>query len=182
MTDCERRYAGPIAHYYSNSNVLINNAAFRFSVNFLGWNDEYVTSGSDDGLFFLWDKATAEVRGVWQGDGTVVNCVEAHPSLPLVAVSGIDNTVKIFAPDRPDQSELTLGDNLGVLDGDVYRWKSASELNNLAAIIADNANPQRRLHQVTRLRLEDLALHLGVSRARLNSADCGVQVSRQHYS
>lgn len=156
---------------------MLNNT-FSHSVNFLGWNDEYVTSGSDDGLFFLWDKTTAEVKGIWEGDGSVVNCIEAHPSLPLIAVSGIDNTVKIFAPDRPDDSELKIGDELGQLYGDVYRWNSASRLKDLATIIANNANPQHRLQQSRRLRLEDLALHLGVSRERLNSADCGIQVSR----
>lgn len=122
------------------------------------------------------------MKGIWEGDGSIVNCIEGHPSLPLVAVSGIDNTVKVFAPDRPDESELKIGDELGALDGDVYRWKSASRLGDLATILANNANPQRRLHQVTRLRLEDLALHLGVSRERLNSADCNIQVSRHcHY-
>jgi WD40 repeat protein len=178
--DCKRRYAGE--HDHNNSKDTNQTITFLRPVNFLGWNDEYVTSGSDDGLFFLWDKATAQVKGIWEGDGSIVNCVEAHPSLPLIAVSGIDNTVKIFAPDRLDQSELTDGDELGVLDGGVYRWKSASKLHDLATILANNANPQRRLHQVTRLRLEDLALHLGVSRERLNSTDCNIQVSRQHYS
>jgi len=64
-------------------------------VNFLGPDDEWVTSGSDDGNFFIWNKLTASLHGIYEGDGSVVNMVEGHPYLPLVAVSGIDTTVKV---------------------------------------------------------------------------------------
>lgn len=67
-------------------------------VNFLGTHDEYVVSGSDDGNFFVWDSHTAELLGIWQGDGSVVNVVVPHPTLPVLAVSGIDDTVKLFGP------------------------------------------------------------------------------------
>jgi hypothetical protein len=64
-------------------------------VNFLGPNDELVASGSDDGNMFIWNKHTGRVHGIYEGDGSVVNVIEGHPSLPLVGVSGIDNTVKV---------------------------------------------------------------------------------------
>ncbi|KAG6831592.1 hypothetical protein H0H92_009065 [Tricholoma furcatifolium] len=67
-------------------------------VNFLGPNDEYVASGSDDGNFFIWRKETGALHGIYEGDGSVVNMIEGHPFLPLIAVSGIDYTVKLFAP------------------------------------------------------------------------------------
>ncbi|KAG8936745.1 hypothetical protein FRC02_012027 [Tulasnella sp. 418] len=70
-------------------------------VNFLGPNDEWVTSGSDDGNFFIWSKFSGRLAGIWEGDGSVVNVVEDRPvshSYPMLAVSGIDNTVKLFAP------------------------------------------------------------------------------------
>ncbi|KAF9222001.1 WD40 repeat-like protein [Gyrodon lividus] len=69
-------------------------------VNFLGPYDEYVASGSDDGNFFTWKKSSGEVVDVLEGDDTVVNVIEGHPTLPLVAVSGIDTTIKLFAPAR----------------------------------------------------------------------------------
>jgi WD repeat-containing protein 42A len=72
------------------------NVSERVAVNFLGPNDELVVSGSDDGNFFIWDKSTANLIGIYEGDGTVVNVIEGHPSLPLLAVSGIDTTVKVF--------------------------------------------------------------------------------------
>jgi WD repeat-containing protein 42A len=64
-------------------------------VNFIGAHDEYVASGSDDGNFFLWHKDTAEIAGIYEGDGSVVNVIEGHPHLPVIAVSGIDTTVKV---------------------------------------------------------------------------------------
>jgi WD40 repeat protein len=64
-------------------------------VNFLGPNDESVASGSDDGNFFIWDKHDGKLQGIYEGDSSVVNIIEGHPYFPLVAVSGIDTTVKV---------------------------------------------------------------------------------------
>ncbi len=64
-------------------------------MNFLGPNDELVTSGSDDGNFFIWNKLTGSLHGIYEGDSSVVNMVEGHPQLPVIAVSGIDTTVKV---------------------------------------------------------------------------------------
>ncbi|WVQ84875.1 hypothetical protein IAT38_007038 [Cryptococcus sp. DSM 104549] len=66
--------------------------------NFLGTRSDKICSGSDDGNFFVWDKDTGKLEGIWEGDGSVVNVMEQHPTLPLIAVSGIDDTVKMFAP------------------------------------------------------------------------------------
>lgn len=65
------------------------------TVNFLGPNDESVASGSDDGNFFIWDKHDGKLQGIYEGDSSVVNIIEGHPYFPLVAVSGIDTTVKV---------------------------------------------------------------------------------------
>ncbi|KAI1795233.1 WD40 repeat-like protein [Ganoderma leucocontextum] len=67
-------------------------------VNFLGPRDEFVVSGSDDGNWFMWEKDTGKLHDILEGDSSVVNVIEGHPYLPLVAVSGIDYTVKLFAP------------------------------------------------------------------------------------
>jgi len=69
-------------------------------VNFLGPNDEFVASGSDDGNFFIWEKDSGKLHGIYEGDGNIVNVIEGHPYLPLIAVSGIDTTVKLFSPAR----------------------------------------------------------------------------------
>jgi len=91
-------------------------------VNFAFGNDSCVVSGSDDGNWFVWDKESEELVGIFKGDDSgesrllfrffpllpptnllplaraVVNVLQPHPRLPLVAISGIDPTVKIFGP------------------------------------------------------------------------------------
>lgn len=69
--------------------------AISHIVNFLGPRDEFVVSGSDDGNVFIWDKLTGKLCDILQGDNHVVNVIEGHPYLPLIAVSGIDTTVKV---------------------------------------------------------------------------------------
>ncbi|TFK23275.1 WD repeat-containing protein [Coprinopsis marcescibilis] len=83
----------PRSHYAGARNVDTVK-----DVNFLGPYDEFIVSGSDDGNWFMWDKTTGKLEGIYEGDESVVNVVEGHPHLPLVAVSGIDTTVKLFAP------------------------------------------------------------------------------------
>lgn len=56
-----------------------------------------MTSGSDEGNFFVWHKSTGALHGIYEGDSSVVNVIEGHPYLPLVAVSGIDTTIKASA-------------------------------------------------------------------------------------
>ena len=49
--------------------------------NFLGARSDKVCSGSDDGNFFVWDKDTGRLEGIWEGDGHVVN--GAFPFCPI---------------------------------------------------------------------------------------------------
>lgn len=68
-------------------------------VNYFGLDDEYVVSGSDDGNFFIWDRKTTQLVNILEGDGETVNVTQGHPYEPMLAVSGIDHTIKIFSPD-----------------------------------------------------------------------------------
>ncbi|CAG9460089.1 unnamed protein product [Pedinophyceae sp. YPF-701] len=66
---------------------------------FAGPNAEYVVSGSDCGRLFVWSKRDGAIQAVRRGDNDVVNCLEQHPVLPMtMATSGIDDSVKIWAP------------------------------------------------------------------------------------
>ncbi|RMJ21725.1 hypothetical protein PHISP_07407 [Aspergillus sp. HF37] len=85
-------------------------------VNFFGLNDEYVVSGSDSGHLFFWDRKTSDLVNILAGDGEVVNVVQGHPYEPTIAASGIDNTIKIFSPDRRAQHDARQG--LNILDPD----------------------------------------------------------------
>ncbi|KAI7861323.1 WD40-repeat-containing domain protein [Spinellus fusiger] len=84
------------ASYYGHCNIMTTK-----EVNFYGPNDEYIVSGSDDGMVFVWDKKTTKIVQILKGDVETVNVIQGHPTLPLMAVSGIDSTVKIFKPIAP---------------------------------------------------------------------------------
>ncbi|CAG8520415.1 3770_t:CDS:2, partial [Dentiscutata heterogama] len=66
---------------------------------FFGANSEYIMSGSDDGRIFIWDRYTGKVVNLLKGDSKVVNCVQPHPSFPILCTSGIDDDVKIWFPE-----------------------------------------------------------------------------------
>jgi nuclear receptor interaction protein len=85
-------------------------------VNYFGLQDEYVVSGSDSGHVFIWDRKTSELLNILEGDGEVVNVVQGHPYEPIMAVSGIDHTIKIFSPDAHAQRNARLG--IGVHSAD----------------------------------------------------------------
>ena len=98
--------------------------------NFFGLQDDYVVSGSDGGHIFIWDRRTSELVNILEGDGEVVNviqgnifipfesrsgltlCILGHPCEPVMAVSGIDYTIKIFSPDRYAQDNAEKGTNI----------------------------------------------------------------------
>lgn len=89
--------------------------------NFFGLQDEYVVSGSDSGHLFIWDKYTSELVNILEGDEEVVNVVQGHPYEPVIAVSGIDHTIKIFSPDGHAQEDARLG-----INGTIPRGSSGS--------------------------------------------------------
>ncbi|XP_001632024.3 DDB1- and CUL4-associated factor 8 isoform X2 [Nematostella vectensis] len=83
-----------------------NNATVK-GVNFYGPESEFVVSGSDCGHVFLWDKQTEEIVNFLDADATgVVNCLEPHPSAPVLATSGLDHDVKIWVPLEPSPTVL----------------------------------------------------------------------------
>ena len=99
--------------------------------NFFGLQDEYVVSGSDGGHLFIWDKKTSALVNILEGDNEVVNVVQGkspfngstwrsvshtstlgHPYEPVLAVSGIDHTIKVFSPDYRAQEDAQAGVNI----------------------------------------------------------------------
>ncbi|KAH7929484.1 WD40 repeat-like protein [Leucogyrophana mollusca] len=125
-------------------------------VNFLGPHDEYVTSGSDDGNFFVWRKSDGKIVDVLEGDGSVVNVIEGHPRLPLIAVSGIDTTIKLFAP--------------------THRLPVSSRLGNVQSIMKRNARASRRGIHSAEMQLAHLVLHYDRALQALRNSENGGQV------
>ena len=72
--------------------------------NFLGPDGQFIMAGSDDGKFFIWDRKTTNLVKVLVGDDNIVNCLQSHPSAPILATSGIDPVVRIWQP-RPEDGE-----------------------------------------------------------------------------
>lgn len=68
------------------------------------WGDDYVMSGSDCGHVFVWDRETAKLCMLLEADQHVVNCLQPHPFLPMLATSGIDYDVKLWAPVNVESS------------------------------------------------------------------------------
>eukprot|EP00090_Calanus_glacialis_P013782 TRINITY_DN22425_c0_g1_i1.p1 TRINITY_DN22425_c0_g1~~TRINITY_DN22425_c0_g1_i1.p1 ORF type:complete len:421 (-),score=54.63 TRINITY_DN22425_c0_g1_i1:126-1388(-) len=76
------------------------------TINFYGENSEFILAGSNDayagvnsGDIFFWSKEGEGVVKVVPGDSHgIVRSVEVHPTLPVVASSGVDNDVKIWSP------------------------------------------------------------------------------------
>lgn len=96
------------------------NARTVKDVNYYGLDDEYIVSGSDDGHFFIWDRKTCEVVNILQGDGEVVNVIQGHPYEPILAVSGIDSTVKIFGVGNRERRNAERGMNIANPGGAVH--------------------------------------------------------------
>lgn len=83
------------------------NSATVKGVNFFGLESEYVVSGSDCGHVFLWGKESEKIVQFMEGDHDgVVNCLEPHPHIPVLATSGLDHDVKIFSPSAPQPTDL----------------------------------------------------------------------------
>ncbi|KAL8942590.1 MAG: hypothetical protein Q9216_001572 [Gyalolechia sp. 2 TL-2023] len=111
--------------------------------NFFGLNDEYVVSGSDSGHLFIWDKKTSEIVNILQGDGEIVNVVQGHPYEPILAVSGIDSTIKIFSPDSRAQDDARAGVNIGYSSSGFATHSSLSGGRRRARQSnSDNENPK----------------------------------------
>ncbi|GAB0097419.1 Tetratricopeptide repeat [Sergentomyia squamirostris] len=71
--------------------------------NFFGNDANHIIAGSDDGNFFIWERSTNSICEVFNGDTNIVNCVQPHPSVCLLATSGIDHTIKLWSP-QPEEN------------------------------------------------------------------------------
>ncbi|XP_077455753.1 WD and tetratricopeptide repeats protein 1 [Stigmatopora argus] len=92
--DYKRRYCG-----HCNTTTDIKEA------NFFGSKGQYIISGSDDGSFFIWEKETTNLVRIMQGDNSIVNCLQPHPSYCSLASSGIDPVIRLWNPRPETESE-----------------------------------------------------------------------------
>ncbi|CAH8585123.1 unnamed protein product [Schistosoma turkestanicum] len=91
--------------------------------NFFGSYGQYIVGGSDCGAFFIWDRNTTNIMRILKADSSTVNCVQPHPSICLLASSGIDSVVRIWSPnceDDPDQTRV-VRDQVGAAERNQQR-------------------------------------------------------------
>lgn len=81
-------------------------------VNYFGLQDEYVVSGSDCGHVLIWDRKSTKITTILHADEDIANVIEPHPYEPMIAVSGIDNTIKIFSADAKERKRAADGDGI----------------------------------------------------------------------
>eukprot|EP01023_Acetabularia_acetabulum_P038508 TRINITY_DN36933_c0_g1_i1.p2 TRINITY_DN36933_c0_g1~~TRINITY_DN36933_c0_g1_i1.p2 ORF type:complete len:216 (-),score=36.93 TRINITY_DN36933_c0_g1_i1:58-705(-) len=126
---------------------------------FLGRDDELVAAGSDDGQIIIYNAASGVPIKNLKADEDVANCIQCHPSEPVLATSGIENTVKIWSPQlhlkeanaRSDDSLLTK-----IVQDNQDRMKEAPRLlhglnNHMVALLLDHPDFfERMFHGVQR--------------------------------
>lgn len=56
--------------------------------NFFGNDGKYIVAGSDDGHFFIWERPSNMIAGIFKADSSIVNCVQPHPYICFLATSG----------------------------------------------------------------------------------------------
>ncbi|XP_068633873.1 WD and tetratricopeptide repeats protein 1 isoform X2 [Battus philenor] len=88
--DYSRRFLG-----HCNTTTDIKEA------NFLGPDANYIAAGSDDGSMFIWCRRSGNVVRCLRGDESILNCVQMHPAMCLLATSGIEAVVRLWSP-RPE--------------------------------------------------------------------------------
>lgn len=71
--------------------------------NFFGENGQFIVAGSDEGTFYVWERESTNLVRVMQADSSVVNCLQPHPMLGILATSGLDNEVKLWSPKLSEQ-------------------------------------------------------------------------------
>ncbi|KAJ6643699.1 DDB1- and CUL4-associated factor 8, partial [Pseudolycoriella hygida] len=113
LFDSSKEKMGRVLHRYSGH----RNIRTIKGVEFYGPRSEFIISGSEyPGHLFFWEKQTEAIVQMFNADsGGILNCLEPHPSLPVIATSGLSNSVKLWYP------ASTTEPNFMHLRSDVFR-------------------------------------------------------------
>ncbi|KAI8077841.1 WD40-repeat-containing domain protein [Halteromyces radiatus] len=68
------------------------------SIGFYGLDDEYIFSGTDDGMIFVWERTNEKVIQMFNIGHSPVSALQGHPHLPIMATAVSDHTVKLYTP------------------------------------------------------------------------------------
>lgn len=95
--------------------------------NFLGPDANYLAAGSDDGSLFIWCRQSGNIIRCLRGDESIVNCIQMHPSMFLMATSGIESVVRLWSPRAEEAEEgrsRVVADVLGAAQANQQRMRS----------------------------------------------------------
>ncbi|CAM9405063.1 unnamed protein product [Ectocarpus sp. 4 AP-2014] len=95
---------------------------------FLGDGGGYVASGSDDGRVFIWESSSGRLVRAIKADDQIVNCVTPHPSLPVLATSGLESVVRLWSP-RGEEEEVIGDDEAADSDPDSRSLEDIAQSN-----------------------------------------------------
>ncbi|KAI3499290.1 hypothetical protein L1887_35085 [Cichorium endivia] len=103
LSDCEMENDGKIGPRVYKGH---RNCVTVKGVGFFGPKCEYVVSGSDCGRMFIWRKSDGILVRVLEADKQVVNCIESHPYMTMLASSGIERDIKIWTPTAVEKASF----------------------------------------------------------------------------
>ncbi|XP_045499002.1 WD and tetratricopeptide repeats protein 1 isoform X1 [Colias croceus] len=93
--------------------------------NFLGPDANFLAAGSDDGSMFVWSRRSGNIVRCLRADESILNCVQLHPSMFLLATSGIEAVVRLWSPKSEDGSpESRLVDSVTAAAANQQRMRS----------------------------------------------------------
>ncbi|XP_055637700.1 WD and tetratricopeptide repeats protein 1 isoform X2 [Toxorhynchites rutilus septentrionalis] len=84
--------------------------------NYFG-DSNYIVAGSDDGNFFIWERDSGMIASIYHADELIVNCVQPHPYICMLATSGIDHEVRLWSPQSIENTPIK--HRLDVVEGTV---------------------------------------------------------------
>ncbi|KAF8395010.1 hypothetical protein HHK36_018949 [Tetracentron sinense] len=112
-------------------------------VSFFGPGDEYVLSGSDCGHIFIWKKKGGKLVRLIIGDRHIVNHLETHPYMPVIATCGIKKDIKLWVPMSDDS--IPLPNNVGeIMDTNMQGREDRSRITLTPDVIMHVLRLQRR--------------------------------------
>ena len=75
--------------------MMIDKTVFIISFIF---KSKFIGAGSDDGSFYIWDRKTTNILRIFKADESIVNCIQPNPYTCMIATSGIDSQIRLWAP------------------------------------------------------------------------------------
>lgn len=89
----------------------------------------------------MWERKTNILKGVYKSDKAIVNCVQPHPTLPLIATSGIDHEISLWSPRPINVSPLDFYINWQTINNNPFQneyEKCKIEPNLVDNLVAEN--------------------------------------------